>query len=91
MTAALVGYMPMPAGFPYADIFQRGRPKHGTPGEFSTYDAFYIRHPPMKTSRRAKIFAPFDALKGFSAAIAAKEVLYVERPNSRKVKRITLT
>ena len=65
MTAALVGYMPMPAGFPYADIFQRGRPKHGTPGEFSTYDAFYIRHPPMKTSRRAKIFAPFAALKGF--------------------------
>ena len=79
MTAALVGYMPMPAGFPYAEIFRRGRPKHGKPGDFSTYDAFYIRHPPMETSRRAKIFAPFDALKGFSAAVAAKEVLYVEK------------
>ena len=90
MTAALVGYMPMPAGFPYAEIFRRGKPKHGTPGEFSTYDAFYIRHPPMKTSRRAKIFAPFDALKGFSAAIAAKEVLYVEKAELTESEKDTL-
>ena len=79
MTAALVGYMPMPAGFPYAEIIRRGRPKHGKPGDFSTYDAFYRKHPPMDARRRAKIFAPFDALKGFSAAVAAKEVLYVEK------------
>ena len=79
MTVAIVGYMPMPAGFPYAEVYRRGRPKHGNPGKLSTYDAFYIRHPPMNTSRRAKIFAPFDALKGFGAAVAAKEVLYVEK------------
>lgn len=76
MTAAAIGYMPMPAGFPYADVFRRGRPKHGKPGRISTYDAFYLKHPPMEISRRAKIFAPFDALKGFSEAVAAKEVLY---------------
>lgn len=79
MTDAIVGYMPMPAGFPYVEIFRRGRPKHGNPGKLSTYDAFYIRHPPMKTSHRAKIFAPFDALKGFGEAVAAKEVLYTEK------------
>ena len=76
MTAAAIGYMPMPAGFPYADVFRRGRPKHGKPGRIYTYDAFYLRHPPMEISRRAKIFAPFDALKGFGEAVAAKEILY---------------
>ena len=30
---------------------------------------------PMPASRRAKQFAPFDALKGFREAIAAKEVV----------------
>ena len=30
---------------------------------------------PMPPSRRAKQFAPFDALKGFREAIAAKEIL----------------
>ncbi len=79
MTAAIIGYMPMPAGFPHAEVFLHGRPKHGNPGEYSTYDAFYIKHPPMKATHRAKIFAPFDALKGFGAAVAAKEVLYVEK------------
>ncbi len=28
-------------------------------------DSFYVKHPPMELSRRAKIFSPFDALKGF--------------------------
>ena len=79
MTPALVGYMPMPAGFPYADVFRRGRPRHGQPGKYATYDAFYAKHPPMKTSHRAKIFAPFDALRGFNEAVAAKEVQYVEK------------
>ena len=35
-------------------------------------DDFYIKHPPMDLSRRAKIFSPFDALKGYDEAIAAK-------------------
>ena len=33
----------------------------------------------MDVGRRAKIFSPFDALKGFNEAIASKDVLYRER------------
>lgn len=39
----------------------------------------YIKHPPMTCSRRAKLFAPFDALAGFSQCIKAKQELYCER------------
>ena len=74
-----IGNMSMPANFRYAEIFRRGRPCHGKPGLLSTYDAFYIKHPPMNILRRAKLFAPFDALSGFGGRIAAKEVLYKER------------
>lgn len=74
-----VGYMPMPAGFAHADIFMHGRPRHGLAGKAQTYDAFYRKHPPMDVVRRAKIFAPFDALRGFSEAIASKTVLYEEK------------
>ena len=74
-----IGNISMPANFRYAEIFRRGRPRHGKPGVLSTYDAFYIKHPPMSPLRRAKLFAPFDALAGFGGRIAAKEVLYKER------------
>lgn len=74
-----IGNMSMPANFRHAEIFRRGRPRHGKPGVLSTYDAFYIRHPPMSPLRRAKLFAPFDALAGFSGRITAKEVLYEDR------------
>ena len=33
----------------------------------------------MDLNRRAKIFAPFDALKGFSEAVGSKEIHYVKR------------
>lgn len=33
----------------------------------------------MPASRRAKIYAPFDALKGLKEAIAAKEIIKVPR------------
>ena len=33
----------------------------------------------MNRGHRAKIFAPFDALKGFNEAVSAKEVLYESR------------
>ena len=69
----VIGYMPMPADFPYKKIMQMGRPKH------DTYSEFGIRHPSMPCSRRAKIFAPFDALKWFNERIAAKEVLYGQK------------
>lgn len=66
----MIGYMPMPADFKYRDVFLKGQPEH-TP-----WDAFRLRHPSMDTGRRAKIFAPFDALAGFDEAVAGKEVLY---------------
>ncbi len=60
----MIGAMAMPADFQYRDVALRGRPRH------ERTDAFRARHPQMDVGRRAKIFAPFDALKGFSAALA---------------------
>ena len=62
-----IGVMPMPADFRYREVFMKGRPRH------ERLDAFRIRHPRMDVGRRAKIFAPFDALKGFSEALRAEE------------------
>ena len=67
------GDMPMPAGFRYKEIFLRGKPCH------SKTDDFRIRHPSMDVGKRAKIFAPFDALKGFNEAVAAKDEFYEDR------------
>ncbi len=61
-----IGDFPMPIDFPYRDVFLQGRPRH------PKMDPFWIRHPPMDPGRRAKIFAPFDALRGFNAAILAR-------------------
>ena len=52
---------------------EQGKPLH------DTYDDFSIRHPAMPLSRRAKIFNPFDALKGFDDAIAAKNIRYTRK------------
>ena len=38
-----------------------------------TNDSLSVKHPPMELSRRAKIFSPFDALKGFSDELAKAE------------------
>ena len=78
-TWPIVGDMPVPRDFRHTSVLRRGRPRHGTPGKISTYDLFYIKHPPMECSRRAKLFAPFDALAGFSQCIRAKQELYCER------------
>ena len=69
-----IGVMTMPANFRYRDVFLKGKPRH------DICDPFRIRHPVMDTRHRAKIFSPFDALKGFGDAVAAKEVLYEDRP-----------
>ena len=69
-----IGVMPMPTDFKYKDVFLKGRPQH------ERFDAFSIRHPKMDCGKRAKIFAPFDALRGFDFAIMTKEVLYEEKP-----------
>ena len=66
----MIGDIPMPAGFRYREILLKGKPKH------DKTDAFRIRHPSMDVGRRAKIFAPFDALRGFNEAVASKDVLY---------------
>ena len=71
--ATVVGYMPMPVSFAHKEAFLHGRPKH------RKYDDFWRRHPPMNTGHRAKIFAPFDALRGFDFCIMSKEVQYTER------------
>ena len=65
-----IGVMAMPADFRYREVFLKGKPQH------DRCDPFRIRHPRMNTGHRAKIFAPFDALKGFNEAVSAKEVLY---------------
>ena len=65
-----LGYMPMPENFRYAAVLQKGMPQH------DRWDDFRLKHPSMSTERWAKIFSPFDALKGFSDAVASKEVLY---------------
>ena len=68
-----LGAMSMPENFRYRNVFCAGRPRH------EKYDSFSLKHPAMDCGHRAKIFAPFDALKGFSEAISAKDVQYVNR------------
>lgn len=68
-----IGVMAMPVNFRYRDVFLKGKPRH------ERYDAFCSRHPRMDVGRRAKIFAPYDALKGFHEAVDAKNVLYRDK------------
>ncbi len=68
----------MPKNFRYRDAFLKGRPRH------EKYDAFWMKHPPMDIGHRAKIFAPFAALKGYDTAVASKEVLYEDRSDLDK-------
>ncbi len=69
-----LGYMGMPADFKYKSVYLKGKPVHGE------LDPFSLKHPTMDRSKRAKIFSPFDALKGFSDAVAAKDILYINKP-----------
>lgn len=68
-----IGVMAMPADFRYRDVFLKGKPHH------ERFDLFRIRHPSMDVGHRAKIFSPFDALKGFNESIASKDVQYQDR------------
>ena len=58
--------------FPYSDIIGLRRPEH-------TDDAFSRVHPKMPRLNRAKLFAPYAALRGFERCIASKRVRYVPR------------
>ena len=68
-----IGVMAMPANFRYREVFLKGKPRH------DQFDPFRAKHPSMNRGHRAKIFAPFDALKGFNEAVSAKDVLYEDR------------
>ena len=68
-----IGVMAMPANFRYREVFLKGKPRH------DQFDPFRAKHPSMNRGHRAKIFAPFDALKGFYEAVSAKNVLYEDR------------
>ena len=66
-------YALCPPHFRYKDVLARGKPTH------KKSDTFSIKHPSMDLEKRAKIFSPFDALKGFNEAIASKDILYEDR------------
>lgn len=68
-----LGFMTMPSSFKYQNTIKKGFPGH------TGWDPFLLKHPSMGASRWAKIFAPFDALKGFNDTIQAKEVQYVDQ------------
>lgn len=58
--------------FKYIKAFLAGRPSHDD-------DAFSAKHPRMPIDKRAKIFAPFDALDGYGSSIDRKNIQYMER------------
>ncbi len=58
----------IPSGFRYQKVLEKGRPTH------EKTDPFRIRHPAMPCAKRAKIFAPFDALRGFGDVIKEAEI-----------------
>lgn len=63
----MLGFMSMPEGFRYQEIVRRGKPRHPID------DSFWQRHPQMKPEKRAKIFSPFDALKGLREEMESVE------------------
>jgi hypothetical protein len=68
-----IGFMTMPVDFKYKKAHHLGRPRH------EKYSDFWRRHTPMDHVRRAKLFSPFDALRGFDEAVESKNIRYVER------------
>ncbi len=62
----------IPPQFPYLSVLLQGRPKHRA-------DEFAFRHPQMEREKRAKLFAPFDALDGYNENIVSKHVLYTDK------------
>ena len=64
--------MEIPEDFPYREVLLRGRPEHGD-------DGFLLEHPRMERERRAKLFAPFDALDGYGDALRTKNAVYVDK------------
>ena len=65
---------------PYEKILHAERPVH-------FQDTFSAKHPPMPREKRAKLFAPFDALAGYGEALDEQEVIYQEREVLSEEKR----
>ena len=63
----------VPLNFPYLSTYLQGPP------HYNRYDEFFFFFPRMELGKRAKIFAPFDALDGYSDAVRSKDEEYVER------------
>ena len=61
----------IPLNFPYLSILMQGRPQH-------EMDEFAFRHPRMDQGKRAKIFAPFDALDGYGESVSSKNIVYTD-------------
>ena len=61
----------IPVTCPYIRVLVRGCPVHAG-------DDFSLRHPRMERGLRAKIFAPFDALEGFTERIRTRDAALVE-------------
>lgn len=61
-----------PSSFRYGNVMKKRKPVHGK------NDLFTAKHPPMDLYRRAKIFCPFDALKGFSDELAKSQAEVTE-------------
>ena len=80
-----IGAMDIPPDFKYLDVFLHGRPRH------DRYDRFSAKHPKMDLGKRAKIFAPFDALRGFSEMVASKTVAYEPRRELANEDRLELS
>ena len=64
----------------YETLLGKQRPVHDQ-------DAFAARHPPMPREKRAKLFAPFDALTGYNEALDEQEVVWQERAELGEAKR----
>ena len=56
----------------YEDIIALERPAHEN-------DLFSRRHPKMERQNRAKLFAPYAALRGYEECVAARQVPYEPR------------
>ncbi|SFG70466.1 MULTISPECIES: hypothetical protein [unclassified Oribacterium] len=54
--------------FRYQSVYDKGKPIH------NPTDSFSIKHPSMDLGKRAKIFNPFDALRGFSGELFKTEM-----------------
>ncbi len=63
------------SSFPYEDIINRQRPVHDG-------DSFSVQHPRMDRGNRAKIFAPFAALKGYEESVEEMRLSEEERINT---------